>query len=163
MRVLSQTWRGIWFSRSLLFHLGAPHGVASCKVGDSVRQAWPTCHSQSLPRTSKSRGILGFWTWHVTIQHNFKHSSRHELIEATSLKCTHRTCSNYVAGNVFFLKKWSSVSQDWPCFEGPASTIRKGEWEVASYQKKNRLPSAGPGPSPGHLRSHSGTCWTNGN
>ena len=45
-------------------------------------------------------------------------------------------CSNYVAGSVFFSKKWSSVSQDWPCFEGPASTIRKGEWEVASYQKK---------------------------
>ena len=102
-----------------------PHGVASCKVGDSVKQAWPTWHSQSLPRTSKSRGILGFWTWHVTIQHSFKHSSRHELIEATSLKCTHRTCSNYVAGNVFFLKKWSSVSQDWPCFEGPASTTNE--------------------------------------
>ena len=106
------------------------------------------------PRTSKSRGILGFWTWHVTVQHSFRHSSRHELIEATSLKCTHRTisnylelCSNYVAGNVFFLKKWSSVSQDWPCFEGPASAIRKGEWEVARYPKiKLGLPSAGPGP-----------------
>ena len=46
-------------------------------------------------------------------------------------------CSNYVAGSVFFSKKWSSVSQDWPCFEGPASAIRKGEWEVARYQKKS--------------------------
>ena len=84
----------------------------------------------------------------------FRHSSRHELIEATSLKCTHRTisnylelCSNYVAGSVFFSKKWSSVSQDWPCFEGPASAIRKGEWEVGvRYQKKVGLPSAGPRP-----------------
>ena len=120
-----------------------PHGVASCKLGDSVRKAGSTWHSQSLPRTSKSRSILSFWTWHITVQHSFRHSSRHELIEATCLKCTHRTisnylelCSNYVAGNVFFSKKWSRVSQDWPCFEGPASAIRKGEWEVARYQKK---------------------------
>ena len=153
------------------FNLGPPW---SCKLQSLEilwEQAWPTWHSQSLPRTSKSRGILGFWTWHVTIQHSFKHSSRHELIEATSLKCTHRTisnylelCSNYVAGNVFFLKKWSSVSQDWPCFEGPASAIRKGEWEVANYQKKTWFAQCRAGAlHPDTWEATSGICWTNGN
>ena len=150
---LAKPWNGTWFFPFSSLSTWGPHGVASCKLGDSVRKAWSTWHSQSLPRTSKSRSILSVWTWHITVQHSFRHSSRHELIEATSLKCTHRTisnylelCSNYVAGSVFFSKKWSSVSQDWPCFEGPASAIRKGEWEVARNQKKVGLPSAGPRP-----------------
>ena len=138
LRVFSQNMKwNMVFPFSSLSTWG-PHGVASCKLGDSVRKAWSTWHSQSLPRTSKSRSILSVWTWHITVQHSFRHSSRHELIEATSLKCTHRTisnylelCSNYVAGNVFFSKKWSSVSQDWPCFEGQT---RIGEVGCGSRQ-----------------------------
>ena len=154
LRVFSQNMKwNLVFPFSSLSTWG-PHGVASCKLGDSVRKAWSTWHSQSLPRTSKSRSILSFWTWHITVQHSFRHSSghssRHELIEDARLKSTFRTisnyfelfrtmfelCSNYVAGNVFVFKRWSSVSQDWPCFAGRTSAIRKGEWEVARYQKK---------------------------
>ena len=96
LRVFSQNMKwNMVFPFSSLSTWG-PHGVASCKLGDSVRKALSTWHSQSLPRTSKSRSILSFWTWHITVQHSFRHSSRHELIEVTSLKCTHRTSWNYV-------------------------------------------------------------------
>ena len=123
LRVFSQNMKwNLVFPFSSLSTWG-PHGVASCKLGDSVRKAWSTWHSQSLPRTSKSRSILSFWTWHITVQdsfrHSSRHSSRHELIEDASLKWTFRTisnyfelCSNYVAGNVFVFKRWSSVSQE---------------------------------------------------
>ena len=176
LRVLSQnmTWNLVFPFSSL--STWGPHGVASCKVGDSVRKAWPTWHSQSLPRTSKSRGILGFWTWHVTVQHSFRrssrHSSRHELIEATSLKCTHRTisnylelCSNYVAGNVFFLKKWSSVSQDWPCFEGPDLSDQERRMRSCKLSKnKTWFAQCRAGAfHPDTWEATSGICWTNGN
>ena len=100
LRVFSQNMKwNLVFPFSSLSTWG-PHGVASCKLGDSVRKAWSTWHSQSLPRTSKSRSILSFWTWHITVQHSFRrssrHSSRHELIEDASLKWTFRTISNYV-------------------------------------------------------------------
>ena len=99
LRVFSQNMKwNLVFPLSSLSTWG-PHGVASCKLGDSVRKAWSTWHSQSLPRTSKSRSILSFWTWHITVQHSFRHSSghssRHELIEDARLKSTFRTISNY--------------------------------------------------------------------
>ena len=70
-------------------------------------------------------------------------------------------CSNYVAGNVFVLKRCSSVSQDWPCFAGRTSQRSGKANEKLHAIKKNLVCSVpGQGLSPGHLRSHDGICWT---
>ena len=56
-------------------------------------------------------------------------------------------CSNYVAGNVFVLKRWSSVSQDWPCFAGRTSQRSgKANEKLHAIKKKLGLLSAGPRP-----------------
>ena len=171
LRVFSQNMKwNMVFPFSSLSTWG-PHGVASCKLGDSVRKAWSTWHSQSLPRTSKNRSILSFWTWHITVQHSFRHSSRHsprhELIEDASLKWTFRTISNYVRtmllatfsfskGGVVWVRN-SPALQDGPQRSGKAN-------EKLHAIKKNLVCSVpGQGLSPRHLRSHDGICWTNEN